>query len=211
MTRTWTLVLALAAAGSGLGLLALPRSAVAEDPAPAEKPAYVGPETCKKCHLKQFKSWKTTPMAKSIEALRPQGALEKKKAAGLDPAVDYTHDAKCLKCHTTGYGTATGYPAYVEGKAWTPEEQARADTLSGTTCEACHGAGSLYAPYKKDHEKFKLEEIQRLGATSPPKQEQCMACHVMECPTMPKDYAFDFEKAKKSKDVHEHLPLKYEH
>jgi hypothetical protein len=192
--------------------LATSTRAVRADDAPAaEKPAYVGPETCKKCHLKQFKSWRGTAMSKSVEALKPNAAAEKKKAAKLDPSADYSKDPKCLKCHSTGYGTETGYPAVVDGKEWTDDEKARAERLSGTTCEACHGAGSLYAAYKKDHEKFKLEEIQRLGATSPPKAEQCMACHVKECPTMGADYAFDFEKAKVSKDVHEHIPLKYQH
>ena len=55
-------------------------------------------------------------------------------------------------------------------------------------------------------------EIQAVGSTTPPKAEQCMACHVKECPTMPADYAFDFEKAKASnKDFHDHVPLKHPH
>jgi hypothetical protein len=129
------------------------------------------------------------------------------------PGKDFTKDPKCLACHTTGYGTPTGYPAPpAEGKAWTEAEQQRATRLAGVTCEACHGPGSLYGPYKKDHEQFKLEEIQKLGATTPPTAKQCLVCHVKECPTMPADYTFDFEKAKKSsKDFHEHVPLKYPH
>ena len=76
---------------------------------------------------------------------------------------------------------------------------ARDEDRRASTCEACHGPGSLYSPYKKDHPDFKLADIEKLGATTPPKAESCMACHVKECPTMPKDYAFDFEKAKKSR------------
>ena len=209
MLRTWICVAALV--GSGLAAVAVegPRCARADDA--AGKPAYVGPETCKRCHLKQYKSWKATPMAKSFEALKPKAAPEKKKAGGIDLDTDFTTDPKCLKCHTTGYGTESGYPAVVKDKAWTPEEQARAAMLTGTTCEACHGPGSLYAPYKKDHEQFKLEEIQKLGATSPPKPEQCAVCHVKECPAMPADYVFDFEKGKKSQNVHEHIPLRFPH
>jgi hypothetical protein len=203
------------AAGScavvALAALAVPTRVAAED-APA-KPEYVGADNCKKCHLKHHKSWKATAMAKTFEALKPDQAVEKKKAASLDPAKDFTKDPKCLACHTTGYGTPTGYPAPpAEGKAWTEAEQQRATRLAGVTCEACHGPGSLYGPYKKDHEQFKLEEIQKLGATTPPTAKQCLVCHVKECPTMPADYTFDFEKAKKSsKDFHEHVPLKYPH
>ena len=177
----------------------------------AAKPAYIGPEACKKCHFKQYGSWKKTPMAMAFENLKPDAAAEKKTAGGLDPKKDYTKDAKCLKCHTTGYGTESGYPAVVEGKAWTPAEEERAKMLAFGACEACHGPGSLYAPYKKLHQDFKLADIQALGATTPPKAEHCAPCHVKECPTMPKDYAFDFEKAKKSERVHDHIPLKFPH
>jgi hypothetical protein len=183
--------------------------AEAEEPA---KPAFLGPDECKKCHLKHFKTWRETAMAKSFEALKPGAAEAKKKAAGMDVAKDSTKDPACLKCHTTGYGRESGFPAVVEGKEWTAEEQARATKLAGVTCEACHGPGSLYVPVKKANEKFKLEEIRKLGATTPPTAEQCMACHVKECPAMPQDYAFDFEKARKStKDFHEHIPLKFPH
>ena len=213
MRINWRLSLASAAVFATLGVLVeATRSgglALAEDPA---KPAYIGPEGCKKCHFKQFGSWKKTGMATTFDRLKPGEAAEKKTAAGLDLKVDYTKDPKCLKCHSTGYGTETGYPAVVEGKAWTPAEQERATMNARVGCESCHGPGSLYSPFKKEHPDFKLADIQSRGATTPPKAEQCMACHVKECPTMPKDYAFDFEKAKKSdKDLHEHLPLKFPH
>jgi hypothetical protein len=182
----------------------------AED-APA-KPEYVGPDNCKKCHLKHFKSWKVTGMAKSLESLLPDKQADKKKAAKLDPSKDFSKDPSCLKCHTTGYGKDSGFPAVVEGKAWTPAEQERATKFGGVTCEACHGPGSLYGPYKKDHEQFKLEEIQKLGATTPPTAAQCLACHTKDCPTMPADYQFDFAKAKAKADAfHEHVPLKFPH
>ena len=104
---------------------------------------------------------------------------------------------RCFGCHTTASTTSGTFDP--EHAFW------------GVTCEACHGAGSLYAEFKTTHEKFKLAEVQALGSTSPPKVEQCLQCHVKECPTMPADYKFDFEKAKVSKDVHEHIPLKFEH
>jgi hypothetical protein len=208
MTRgAWAWVGAFVATVAATTASAPSRTALAEE----AKPAFVGADECKKCHLKQHKSWKATPMSKSFEALKPNAAAERKTKHGIDVAKDFTKDPKCLKCHTTGYGTESGYPAVVEGKELTPEEQTRAARLQGVTCEACHGPGSLYGPFKKSNEKFKLEEVQKLGATSPPKAEQCMVCHVKECPAMPADYAFDFEKAKGSKDIHEHVPLKHPH
>lgn len=210
LRRPWIVALAVGVSAAVVTtLLRAPAPVHAEDAAP--KPEYAGPGTCKNCHLKQHKSWKATGMAKTFESLKPEACAEKKTKAGLDPAKDYTKDEKCLKCHTTGYGTPSGFPAVVEGKTWTPEEVERAKKNEGVTCEACHGPGSLYWPLKKLNEKFKLAEIVALGATSPPKAEQCMVCHVKECPTMPADYVFDFEKAKHSPNIHEHVPLKHPH
>jgi hypothetical protein len=185
-------------------------SALAEDA--GGKPAFVGANDCKKCHLKSFKSWSATPMAKSFEALKPGQAAEKKTAAKLDPATDFTKDAKCLKCHTTGYGTESGYPALEAGKEPSAAEAERMKVNAGVNCEACHGPGSLYIPYKKANESYKREEIVKLGAVSPPTAETCAPCHVKECPTMPADYAFDFAKASKEQGkIHEHVPLKKPH
>ncbi len=203
----WLAAGVIAAAGFLGGLLASSPAAQAED----AKPTFTGADGCKKCHFKQHASWKKTGMAKTFESLKPDAAAEKKTAAGLDPKADYTKDPKCLKCHATGYGAESGYPAPpTAGAACTPAEEERAKLNQGVTCEACHGPGSLYGPYKKDHPNFKFEEIAKLGAVMPT-AETCMPCHVKECPTMPKDYAFDFTKAKDSKEIHEHLPLKAKH
>ena len=81
---------------------------------PADEAAYVGTSKCAPCHFAQFQQWKLDSHAKAFEIL---------------PA-KYKQDAGCLKCHTTGYGTPSGY----QGES-TPG-------LAGTTCEACHGPGS---------------------------------------------------------------------
>jgi hypothetical protein len=172
-----------------------PRTAAPEEPS---KPAYVGPDTCKRCHFKQWKSWKKTGMARSLEVLRPGKALEKKKASGLDASTDYGKDPKCLRCHVTGHGAESGYRDGVE-------------RLGSVGCEACHGPGSLYVKVMEGNERFGRTEIHRLGATCPPTAAQCAGCHARECPTMPADYVFDFERARKSPDVHEHVPLKHPH
>jgi len=33
--------------------------------------AYVGSNKCRKCHMKEFKSWQESAMAKSFEVLKP--------------------------------------------------------------------------------------------------------------------------------------------
>lgn len=209
MRRTWIVSSLVIAGAIVAGTLARPRVVSGED---AAKATYIGAEACKKCHLKQFKSWKDTGMAKTFESLKPGQAAEKKTKCGLDPNADYTKDEKCLKCHTTGYGKDGGYPKVEAGKEMTPEQQAAAKLTEGVACEACHGAGSLYGPFKKDHPEYKVAEIVALGALSPPKAEHCEACHVKECPTMPADYAFKFEEAVKKADaMHEHVPLKKQH
>jgi hypothetical protein len=210
MTRTWIWSMLAVATVAGIAAVARPREVAAAD---AAKAAYIGADSCKKCHFKQNSSWKKTPMAQAFEHLKAGQSADKKTAAKLDPAVDYTKDAKCLKCHTTGYGTESGYPAVVEGKAFTAEEEARATLNAAGTCEACHGPGSLYAPYKKDHKDYKRQAVKDLGLTTPPTAEQCAACHAKGgCPTMAADYAFDFEAAKKKTEgIHEHVALKEKH
>jgi len=184
------------------------RTATADE---KKTPEFIGAKKCKKCHLKQYKSWGKTPMAGAFESLKPDVKVDVKKAAKLDPKKDYTKDATCLKCHTTGYGTASGYPAVVKDKAWTEAETARAGKLEGLGCETCHGAGSLYSPIMKANKKYKLAEIVAAGALSPPKAEHCLECHTKDCPTMAADYKFDFVKACESEKTHKHKKLKHDH
>src|SRR5215831_108486 len=100
------------AAAAALITLTLAQQGAAED----AKPEYVGDKACQKCHFAQHKSWKKTNMAKAMKALAPtteaddKALFDKKTAAKLDPAKDYTTDEKCVKCHTTGYGEPGGYP-----------------------------------------------------------------------------------------------------
>ncbi len=78
---------------------------------------YVGTGACKKCHLKQYMSWKKTTMARTFDVLKPGKAVEAKTKAGLDPKKDFTKDPACLPCHTTGYGLPGGYRIPLAGDA----------------------------------------------------------------------------------------------
>lgn len=163
---------------------------------------YVGAKKCKACHIKQYKSWKKTTMAQSFENLKPGVKAEAKKKAGVDPDKDYTADAGCLKCHTTGYGEPGGFTSIEE----TPK-------LAGVQCESCHGPGSEYRGIMKKNKKYKHSEVKEAGLLMPSENEKlCMECHGGESPFNEKvdpKYAFDFkERLEKS---HEHFPMKYEH
>jgi hypothetical protein len=166
---------------------------------------YLGISACKKCHLKQYLSWKKTKMAKTFEVLKPGANAESKTKSGFDPKKDYTADPKCLACHTTGYGMPGGYP--------NPDKKdaAAAKENQGTTCEACHGPGSKYAPIHEDikdkKRKYSPDELYRAGAYKID-ASICTTCHNRRNPTAPADYIFDYDKSK-NEDTHANAPLKY--
>jgi hypothetical protein len=164
--------------------------------------AFIGSKKCKKCHLKQYKSWETTEMAKAFEVLKPGANADEKKAAGLDPNKDYTTDDTCLPCHVTGYGKEGGFVDIEK----TPE-------LAGVGCEMCHGAGGTYVQdqyMSSKNKKYKKADIVAVGMVDTVSEEQCRGCHNTDSPFVGEDYVFDFAK-RKDEGTHEHLPLKYEH
>ncbi len=177
-------------------------------PAPPEKPTYVGDSECKACHFKQHSSWKKTTMANAMKSLATaveaddKTLFDKKKAAGLDPSKDYSADATCLPCHTTGYGAPGGYPIDPKKDA----AAVKAAALMGkVSCEACHGPGSLYVKHKHavydadKSAKFTWDELAKLGLTKPD-AASCAACHDLRTPTRPCSPWFEQAKAK----VHDH-------
>ena len=95
----------------------------AEPAGPAATPpadqTYVGKTKCASCHLAANTSWKKTKHCTDAFAKLP---------------AKYKADPKCLTCHSTGYGTPTGF-----------KDEASTPNLAGTTCEACHGPGSKHA------------------------------------------------------------------
>jgi len=169
--------------------------------------AYVGASTCKKCHIKEYTSWKKTKMAKTFETLKPGVNVEGKTKLKLDPQKDYTKDAKCLDCHTTGFGMLGGYKIPDAGDA---AAVGRAQQNEGATCEACHGPGSKFTVIHKEamtkKRKFTPEELDKAGQHKPD-AKSCTACHNQKNPTAGPGYHFDYEKSK-AEGIHEHFPLK---
>jgi hypothetical protein len=151
--------------------------ASAQEPAAGE---FAGVKTCKKCHRKVWKTWKDTPMAKSFAILKPGERVEMKKKAGLDPNKDYTHDANCLPCHTTGYGKPGGFVSIEETAG-----------MSGVGCENCHGAGALYNKVMKKHGRtYSEQEISHAGLIKDP-HTTCIGCHNEKSPTRKFQDPFD--------------------
>jgi hypothetical protein len=168
----------------------------------AEDHSFVGTKSCRKCHLKQWKSWAETAMAKSFEQLKPGVSADAKTKAGLDPEKDYTADPECLSCHTTGYGQPGGFVSVAE----TPD-------LVGVGCEMCHGAGGTYtgAEYMSFKNKsYKKAELVAVGLVDTVSAEQCTGCHNTKSPFVGDDYVFDFA-ARKEQGTHQKFPLRYEH
>lgn len=164
--------------------------------------AYTGSKKCKVCHLKEWKSWAETKMAQSFEVLKPGQRAEAKTGAGLDPEKDYTKDATCLPCHTTGYGKEGGF-VDIES---TPDH-------AGVGCEMCHGAGGTYIQpeyMSLKNKEYKKADIVAVGLVDTVSEKQCVVCHNSESPFVAEGFVFDFE-ANKDTGTHEKFPLKYEH
>jgi len=176
--------------------LAAPTAAEAEDF------AYIGSKNCKKCHLKEFKSWEATKMATTFDALKPGERTEAKLGAGLDPNNDYSTDAKCVKCHVTGYGQPGGF---VDIET-TPD-------LANVGCESCHGPGGTYVAdelMSLKNKEYKRADVVAAGMVEKVGADQCTGCHNSESPFVADGYVFDFE-ANKETGTHEKYPLKYNH
>ena len=220
-SRAAILVLAISFAAIGFWFRHAASAAVANDAlataaaAAAALPAladgepsysYVGNQKCKKCHIKQHRSWEKTRMAKALEILKPGNNKEQKEKFALDVGKDYTTDEKCVKCHTVGYGKPGGYA--------TPDPQdekavRKAKELEGVGCESCHGPGSEYIKVfeeiLKSKRKYKVEELYAIGLRKPD-EATCKTCHNEESPSVNPGDLFDYEK-RKDTGIHEHESL----
>ena len=82
----------------------------------------------------------------------------------------YKTDAKCLKCHTTGYGQPTGY------------KDAKSEGLTDVGCESCHGPGSKHEEISKPFAQVKnltkeQEEAVRGSIWLVLPKNVCLECH----------------------------------
>jgi hypothetical protein len=168
---------------------------------------YVGSSKCKKCHIKQHKTWKKTKMGNALNTLKPGEANEVKQKFQIDAAKDYSQDKACLACHTTGFGKPGGYAIP------TPDDKKsmkKAKKMAGVGCESCHGPGSAYIKVfeeiMKSKRTYKVDELYAVGLTKID-ESTCTTCHNDQGPTHDASKPFDFAK-QKEEDAHEHIPLK---
>ncbi|NVO12422.1 MAG: cytochrome C554 [Rhodoplanes sp.] len=194
--------------------------------APSAAQEFEGVSVCRKCHIDQAESWAQTSHAKAFESLKPNVKAAAKQKGKLDPAKDYTTDATCLGCHTTGFGKPGGYSAA------TPAVELKNFAVVG--CETCHGAGSKFrVEHGSAEERWKTgggetgrDALVKLGQSFDYKTA-CATCHLnyegsgwsgahppykVFTPAVDPKYAFDFDKeavrSGKGSGVHEHFKLK---
>lgn len=108
---------------------------------------YAGSKACKECHEFEYQSFmRYAKKAESYEKI-----LRLKKGLTKDEF------QTCFQCHTTGYGTSSGFISVEE----TPD-------LRSPGCEVCHGPGS------KHIESQSIEDVKK------PTLKDCASCHVAE-------------------------------
>ena len=195
-------------------------------PVGAQTPEYTGHRVCTKCHFAQGDAWRKTAHAKAFDSLKPNAKAAAKSKGGLDPAKDYTADPNCVPCHVTGYGESGGYKADMN-----PDD---AKLVVGVTCEACHGAGSIYRQKHADA----VDKLKSSGETTDRKalldarqnfdyESACARCHLNYqgskwagakpphtpfTPALGAKYQFDFDKVVRTpgdkNSAHTHYKLR---
>lgn len=120
---------------------------------------YIGASKCKMCHKgaskgEVFEKWEKSPHAKAFASLKAKG--EEK-------------NPKCLECHVTGFGAASGYKVGA----------ANAASFEGVQCESCHGPGSAY----KALSIMKDKKQSMANGLVEPNEALCRKCHNEKSPT----------------------------
>lgn len=125
---------------------------------------YIGTDNCKVCHMKQYRSWAQTKMAKTFtESLN----------------AEQRQDPECIVCHVTGYKKLGGF-----------FNQKDTPHMVGVQCEGCHGPGSMYYTDEVMRNKKASLYLGLLEQT----EKVCIVCHNEKSPTFPGPFKFDKSK-----------------
>jgi len=125
--------------------------------------SYIGQKKCKKCHMKQHRTWKKMKQANAWNTLpeKYRDGQQKDDSGRV-----------CVSCHTTGYG---------KGDKGGFVDTETSKHLLGVQCEACHGPGSNHkvAGDKVLKDKSRKEKKFKAGEKSfiNPKPTGCTGCH----------------------------------
>lgn len=88
---------------------------------------YLGDETCRSCHGRQYDQWASSPHARAFATLQ-------------QPLSGKAVTPECVACHVTGYGEG-GFVPDAQNPAVLP---ATSPSLANVQCEACHGVGTRH-------------------------------------------------------------------
>jgi hypothetical protein len=132
--------------------------AAGPEPAPPANQEFTGAKRCASCHFEQYMKWNKTAHAKAFDLL---------------PA-NYKKDPKCVKCHTTGFGEASGF-----------KDVASTPGLVGVSCEMCHGPGSEHEKVSKPFAQVKTltpeqEKAVRDSIWKMTPKNVCIECHLVQ-------------------------------
>lgn len=89
---------------------------------------FIGAETCRRCHEKQFVQWNGTPHASAFASLER-------------PVEGKPRTSACVPCHVTGFGQDGGFRMDPVRPDARPSGE---PDLADVQCEACHGQGTLH-------------------------------------------------------------------
>ena len=127
---------------------------------PLSGATYIGEKSCKKCHMKQHRSWRKMKHNKAWKNLpdKYKNLAEKDEAGRV-----------CASCHVTGWGEPTRN-GFVDAE--------KSKHLLGVQCEACHGPGSKH----KEAGQRVLDEKRKKFEPGEPtftlmKTTKCSECH----------------------------------
>jgi len=151
-------------ATQAFALVVLCASGVAASSADSKDPIFIGVLACAACHQgpdsgHQFSKWRLSAHAKAYASL---ALPESEEIARLSGITEQPHKARmCLGCHA----------AAADAEDW--ERAEGFHVQDGVQCEACHGAGSEYAPedIMRDREKAMAHGLRM------PQKDDCMICH----------------------------------
>ena len=125
---------------------------------------HVGAQACGQCHDgalmgHQYSKWRLSGHARAYASLSLPESREIIKLSGL---TEEPHKSRmCLGCHATA----------AEAEQWEKGEGFHLE--DGLQCEACHGAGSEYAP-----EEIMKDRMQAMAhGLKMPTRDDCMLCH----------------------------------
>lgn len=187
------------------------RDAVSAAEAPArfhgrQEAEYVGSRACRRCHLREYRSWQESKHAKAFGLLSPGVAADSKRKVNLVPDQDFRANEFCLQCHTVGYQRPGGFVSLEE----TPERV-------GVGCENCHGPGGDYIAddvMGSDNRDHSFDEVRAAGLIWPVPEATCRVCHGGDTPFNAElfpEFTIEYSRETLARSTHEHPPLRRDH